>query len=246
MTTRGWKYLEVRPIGESFQRKGDISAFRPAKRYRLHRIDLRPDLEQVRSGFDKDSVVRRVRRAERAGLIEKVGHSESMLSDFYSLLILTRARHRLPPQPYEWFQNLIECMGDALEIRLAYKQDTPIASVLTLRFRESVVYKYGCSDAAYKHLGAMPLLLWRAIEKAKSTGAQEFSLGRSEQDDSGLIGFKDHWTNDSTPIVYWRYPGPVTSELGEGWRVSMMKRVFAHMPKGMLAMMGRLIYRHIG
>jgi hypothetical protein len=241
---RYWNYLEVRPMSGSLHRSGKNSDFWPSKRYRLHRIDLRPDLDQIRLGFHKDSVLRRIRRAEGAGLIEKSGRSEALLKDFYNLLGLTRARHCVPPQPYAWFENLIECLGDALDIRLAYIRETPIAAILTLRFREIVVYKYGCSDARYKNLGATPLLLWRAIAEAKSTGAQEFSMGRSGEDDTGLIAFKNHWTRDSTSLVYWRYPGPVSMK-NEAWRASMAKRVFALMPKRVLAATGRMIYRHI-
>lgn len=241
-----WKYLEVRPINGGFQCKGDESGFRPAKRYHLHRLDLRPDLDQVRRGFDKDSVVRRIRRAERAGLIEKSGRSEDLLKDFYDLLVLTRARHDLPPQPFEWFQNLIDCLGDALEIRMAYKEGVPVTAVLTLRFKNTVIYKYGCSDSRYKSLGAMPLLLWRAIEKAKSTGAEEFDLGRSDEDNSGLIAFKSHWTQHVTQLVYWRFPGPRSLEIRESWRQRMAKRVFGFMPKRLLTAAGNLIYRHIG
>jgi lipid II:glycine glycyltransferase (peptidoglycan interpeptide bridge formation enzyme) len=219
--------------------------FRPSKRYYFHTIDLRPQEDELFRRCHKDSVQRRIRRAERAGLIEKSGRSGALLKDFYDLLGLTRARHGLPPHPYEWFQNLIECLSDALDIRLAYKQKTPVAAILTLRFREIVVYKYGCSDARYKNLGATPLLLWRAITEAKSTGAQEFDLGRSEESDKGLIAFKNHWTQHSTLLVYWRYPGPVSLK-SEAWRVGMAKRVFGLMPKGMLAAAGRMIYRHIG
>ena len=238
-------YLEVRPVNGSFDRKGEPCGFRPARRYRLHSIDLRPDLDQLRQSFDKDSVLRRIGRAERAGLIEKHGRSEDLLKDFYSLVVSTRARHDLPPQPYRWFQNLIDCLGDTLTIRLAYKDTAPVAAVLTLRFRDSVFYKYGASDARYKNLGATPLLLWMAIKESKSTGAKEFSLGRSDEGNAGLITFKNHWTR-STPLVYWRYPGPVCLESRESWRVDMVKRVFGIMPKRVLAAMGKLIYRHIG
>jgi hypothetical protein len=244
--TQALKYLEVRPINESFYPGGGLLGFRPARRYHLHVIDLRPDLGQIRQGFHKDSVLRRIRRAEQAGLVEKTGRSEALLSDFYGLLVLTRARHDLPPQPYKWFRNLIDCLSDALEIRLAYKDKTPLAAVLTLRFKDVALYKYGCSDTKYKHLGAMPLLLWRAIEYAKSTFAREFSLGRSDEDNAGLIAFKNHWTQHTTPLIYWRDPGPATLKSNEDWRISMVKRVFSLMPNRVLAATGRLIYRHIG
>jgi hypothetical protein len=244
--TQALKYLEVRPINGSFYRSGTTPGFRPATRYRLHVIDLRPDLHQIRQGFHKDSILRRIQRAERAGLTEKSGRSDALLNDFYSMLLLTRARHHLPPQPYEWFRSLIDCLGDALEIRLAYKDQAPVAAILTLRFKDVALYKYGCSDLNFKNLGAMPLLLWRAIEHAKSTEAREFSLGRSEENNAGLIAFKNHWTQHSTPIFYWRYPGPALMKLTESWRVTVVKRVFAGMPKRVLAASGRFIYRHIG
>jgi hypothetical protein len=240
------KYIEIRPINGSFFQSEGHSGFRPARRYQLHRLDLRPDLHQIRETFHKDSVLRRIRRAERAGLIEKTGRSDALLNDFYRLLVVTRARHDLPPQPYEWFHNLIECTGDALEIRVAYKDKTPLAAILTLRFKDLALYKYGGSDTEYKNLGAMPLLLWRAIEHAKSTGAHEFSLGRSDEDNAGLIAFKNHWTQHATSLVYWRSPGPPALKSSDDWKVRMAKRVFSVMPKQALPVAGKLIYRHIG
>ena len=244
--TQALKYLEVRPIKGSFHGSEGMPGLRPVRQYHLHVIDLRPDLEQIRQDFHKDSVLRRIRRAERAGLTEISGRSDALLNDFYGLLVLTRARHHLPPQPYAWFRSLIDCLGEALEIRLAYKDKAPVAAILTLRFKDVALYKYGCSDLNFKNLGAMPLLLWRAIEHAKSTGAREFSLGRSEENNAGLITFKDHWTQHSTPLIYWRYPGPASMELTESWRVTVVKRVFAVMPDRALAATGRFIYRHIG
>ena len=132
------------------------------------------------------------------------------------------------------------------KLRLAYKDEAPVAAILTLRFKDVALYKYGCSDAKYKSLGAVPLLLWRAIEHAKSTGAREFSLGRSDDDNAGLLAFKDHWTQHAAPLVYWRDPGPANLTSSDDWRVSMAKRVFSVMPTWVLAATGKLIYRHIG
>jgi hypothetical protein len=175
---REWNYLEVRPINGSFSRKDEQTGFRPAKRYLLHRLNLRPELSELFANLHKSSVQRRIRHAQRVGVTEKCGRSEVLLRDFYNLLVMTRRRHHLPAQPYDWFRNLNDCLGDALEIRLAYQGETPVAAVLTLRFRDFVFYKYGCSDVGYHHLGAIPLLLWRTIEDAKSSGAREFDIGR--------------------------------------------------------------------
>jgi CelD/BcsL family acetyltransferase involved in cellulose biosynthesis len=246
MEHEDWRYLEVRPVNGNFNRKGIEAGFRTSKLYYLHSLDLRPDLRVIFRNLHKDSVQRRIRHATRMGLDCESGRSEKLLDDFYRLLLLTRSRHHLPPQPYAWFRNLILCMGDALELRVAYKQGSPIAGILTLRFRKTICYKYGCLDARYKSLGAVPLLLWRAIEDSKSTGAEEFDLGRSESENKGLVAFKDRWARGHARLMYWRYPASDALVSREGWRLRIAKRVFKWMPDRLLAATGKLIYPHIG
>jgi hypothetical protein len=241
-----WKYLEVRPIDGYFGQKGGGIDFRPTATYFLHRLDLRPDLKEVFQSFNKDSVQRRIRRAERAGLVEKCGRSDDLLKDFYALFVITRSRHRLPPIPYAWFRNLCHCFGEALEIRLAYKDKTPIAAILTLQFRDFVYYKYGCSDARFNKFGATPWLLWKAIAAGKSNGANEFDMGRTEDGNTGLLAFKNHWVPQPKRLVYWQFPHASSLDLVGGWKLEMAKRAFSCMPDRLLTIIGKLIYRHIG
>jgi hypothetical protein len=243
---RDWKYIEVRPINGSYCQETKEIGFQPARQYCLHRLDLRPDLDQVFQSLHRDSVQRRIRRAERAGLVHQRGRSIELLKDFYDLMVLTRHRHHLPPQPYLWFRNLVDCMNDALEIRLAYQGKTPIAAVLNLRFRNTVYYKYGCSDAKFKHLGGTPFLLWKTIEESKAAGVEDFDLGRSDTDNKGLILFKSRWARQPTKLIYWRFPAPDTLDFKEGRKLKRLKWVFACMPNRLLSAVGSLIYRHIG
>ena len=245
-TERNWKYMEIRPLNSDLLHKGDGTRFRLAKQYFIHRLDLRPDLGQIRRGFDKDSVIRRVRRAERDLIREKCGRSENLLRDFYNLLILTRIRHSLPPQPYGWFANLVRYVGERLEIRLAYKEETPIAAILNLRFKDTVYYKYGCLDSRYKGYGGMPFLFWRAIEEAKATGATEFDFGRSDQDNPGLITFKNHWGTTQKSLDYWRSSGSANQKPIEERGSGIARRIVPFMPRWLLTATGKLIYRHIG
>jgi GNAT acetyltransferase-like protein len=238
-----WKYLEIRPIIGDF---GEMSegAFAVASKYWLHTLSLRPSVEELLNSFDKDNVQRRIRRADSANLVEKCGRSLELLRDFYRLFVVTRARHKLPPIPQVWFRNLIECQGEALEIRIAYQKGTPIAAILTIEFRNTVYYKYGCSDVRFKQFGATPWLLWRAIRAAKLNGASTFDLGRTEVDNAGLLEFKNHWVGQPKKLFYWKFPDTVDATAG--WRLSVAKRFFAHMPDPLLRLAGRLLYRHIG
>ncbi len=245
-TERNWKYIEIRPLNSDLLHEGATTGFRLAKQYYIHRLDLRPDLAQIRRGFDKDSILRRVRRAERVGLREKCGRSEDLLRDFYDLLILTRIRHSLPPQPYAWFANLVDCLDDRLEIRLAYKEETPIAAILNLRFKDTIYYKYGCLDSRHKSFGGIPFLFWRAIEEAKASGATEFDFGRSDLDNPGLITFKSHLGAAPKSLDYWRFSGSVNSKPIEERGAGIVRRIVPFMPKWLVTVAGKLIYRHIG
>ena len=242
-----WEYLEVRPIKVNFGQTDNGVGFVPAATYFLHTLDLRPDLDNVFRNLDRDSVQRRVQRAQQAGLVEKRGTSDNLLKEFYRLLVITRRRHHVPPPPYAWFRNLIHCQGEALEIRLAYQSETPVAAILTLRFRDIVYYKYGCSDARFNKFGAIPWLLWNAIAAAKSNGANDFDMGRTEENNAGLLAFKNHWVHYPKQLVYWRFPESSHSfDSADGWKLKMAKRAFSHMPSGLLTIAGKLLYRHIG
>ena len=243
---QGWKYFEVRAIseglGQSIQNTGCV----PVGSYFLHTVNLRPPLNEVFQSLDRDSVQRRIERADRAGLIEKCGTSKELLEDFYSLFVMTRRRHCVPPSPYAWFQNLINCQGAALKIRAAYKDETPVAAILTLRLKDVLYYKYGASDPRFNRLAATPWLFWRAITEAKTNGIREFDLGRTGADEEGLLAFKNHWDSHPRPLFYLRYPAAAATMPLAAPKSKIAGRIFASMPETLLRLMGRVIYRHLG
>jgi Acetyltransferase (GNAT) domain len=241
-----WRYVEVRPVCEEFAKNLAVRGFRPAGNYLLHLIDLRPSLDEVFYSFDKDCVRRRIRRAERAGLVEKTDTSERLLKEFYGLFVETRRRHHVPPPPYLWFQNLVRCLGKSIEIRVAYKDEQPIAAIFTMRFGKTGYFKYGCSDARFHRFGAIPWLLWKAIAAAKSDGAITFDMGRTQDDNAGLLAFKNRWGPKHKRLIYWRFPNAVSLDSADGWKLKTAKRVFSCMPERLLTATGSLIYRHIG
>lgn len=241
--TQRWKYAEMR-TSDTFY--GAEEGFRECKVYRWHRLDLRSSLDALYKGFHKSCIRRRIRHAEHQGLRYEEGRDESLLRSFYDLIVLSRLRKHLPPQPFEWFQNLVSCMGKDVCIRLAFKGDHPIAGILTMSHGKKMYYKYGGSDARFNSLGATPTLLWKAIQAAKSAGMEELDLGRSEVENRGLIQFKERWGAQSVRLTLWRGPiGEVSLSL-EHLKLRLAKSVCASVPQKILVMAGRLMYRHIG
>ena len=245
-TKKKWKYIELRPLAV-WQTDGEIeSSFARGEEFFFHALDLQPSLDTIFHNFHKSCVQRKIRRAEREKLDYESGRSESLLAKFYHLLLITRRRHQLPPQPMAWFRNLADCLGDRLTIRVVSKDGQPIASMLTLSFKNSLVYKYGCSDGKYHNLGGMPLLFWKTIQEAKELGVHQLDLGRSEVDNQGLIEFKEHMGAARSPLAYLRIERQLSGPMLKDWKVRFLRKAVTYMPDPFLKLAGTLLYRYIG
>ena len=237
-----WKYVEIRP---TCFLPGEQTGLEKSVEYSLHRLDLRLGATQLFKNFHKNCVQRKIRRAEREKLQYEEGRSDNLLKRFYALLLATRRRQGLPPQPLSWFRALIDAFGENLKIRVASKNGLPIASILTLAHKKSIVYKYGCSDARFHRHGGMALLFWNTIQQAKDEGLEELEMGRSENTNLGLISFKEHWGAVGRSLNYWTYPYSPHMTSG-AWNKAVLRYVVPACPDAFLSTVGELLYRHIG
>jgi hypothetical protein len=237
-----WDYCEVRPVRFD---PGHSTGLGLSDRFLLHAIDLRPSMGAIFRNFHKNSVQRKIRRAEREALAYEEGNSERLLRHFYKLLVITRRRQHLPPQPITWFRSLIACFGSNLKIRVAFTNGLPIASILTLNYKNTVTYKYGCSDSRFHRLGGMALLFWNTIQQAKAGGYETLDLGRSDSGNQGLSAYKEHWGGIRSSIFYWRYPNRPRSH-ESSWKRMTAERFVKASPDRLLVAAGQLCYRHIG
>lgn len=241
----GCKYIEIRPRSwPSKVPQSDLPLY-PGHSYAFHILNLKSDLDALFRGFHGSCIQRKIRRAEREKLTYEEGRSAYLLDQFYKLLVGTRRRHGLPPQPLRWFQNLIECLGDTLSIRLASKNGLPIASILTLTHKQTITYKYGCSDERFHNLGGMPFLFWETIQRAKQVGFTKLDLGRSDLDNPGLIQFKDHLGAERSTLTYYRYPAPRPASALRTRVTKAARTALSHTPDWGLRAIGNLVYKHL-
>lgn len=236
-------YVELRPLTALDQ---PSSALQVKCTFCRHTLDLKPPIEQIFQRLHKDSIQRKIHRAEREKLSYEVGVSDQLVREFYRLLLMTRRRHQLPPQPVTWFKNLVECMGDSIQIRLARKNGTPIAAMVTLRHRSSIVYKYGCSDARFHNLGGMPFLFWRLIEESRASNVDDIDFGRSDLDNESLVTFKDKFGTKRATLKYYCYSGSQPDSVRHHWDSRVIRRLFSVLPDKLLSAVGGVLYKHTG
>lgn len=238
-----WKYIELRPLSWEMRSGCPLMA---GKSFWFHTLDLTPSLEHVFRTLHKNCIQRRIRRAEHEKLTYERGTSEALLNDFYRLLMITRRRQKLLPQPRAWFRNLVSCMGSNLEIRVARKGSILIAAMLTLSHRRTVYYKYGCSNEEFHHLAGMPFLLWKLIDESKMAGAEQIDFGRTDLDNDGLIRFKDRLGTTRRRLTYFQYPEGARKNGVLASHLHAMRGLFSVLPDALSSRAGQLVYRHIG
>lgn len=243
-----WRYFEIRPretldLGTRLRRTQVAYAF--------HELDLSPSLDTLYGNFHKSSTQRKIRRAERDGLIYREESSKVFLDHFFRLFTISRKRQGLAPQSKKWFASLLDCFGDDMKIRVAFKQERPIAAMVTIRYKDTLTYKYGCSDAEFNNLGSMHLLFWNAIQDAKASGLRYLDFGRCDADQEGLITFKSRWGAAQSEITYSRYGVLEKSThlfdlYSSKWKSRAAKGVLRRVSPVLLPVIGRILYRHIG
>jgi len=238
-----YSYVELRPL---LPLPEESAGFGEASSYYFHVLDVGRSLPQIFAGFHKDSIQRKILRAEREGLSYEKGRSPRLLEEFYGLQLMTRRRHHLLPQPRSWFRNLVECMGEGAEIRVAGSDGRPIAAILTLRHGPTVVYKYGCSWEKFHHFGGMPFLLWRLIEECNHLGVETIDFGRSDIDNHGLIVFKDRFGTRRELLKYFRHWKAAQGHARIRFDSRFMREILSSLPDAAFSAVGGLLYKHMG
>lgn len=232
-----YKYVEIRPLKDCIP-----PAFSLSQRFVWHSLDLGPGLDELFHNLHSNCVRRKIRRAEREGLEIESGNSDSLVDAFFTLQLHTRRKHGLPPQPKKWFLKLVREMQGAATVRVARYSGKPVASIMTLRHKNTETYKYGCSEAEDNNLGGMQLLFWQAIRDAKEAGMTQMDLGRCDLDNEGLARFKERLGAERREMVYFRYPAKVKEDRSKSR--ALASKVFSKLPDSILALSGEILYRH--
>ncbi len=241
LKTRKLKYIEVRPLTWA---GSNINFGCTSEEYMFHGLDMDRPLEELFRRCHRTSIRQPVQRAKREGLSYEVGNSQALLKGFYDLFVASRRKHGAPPSPFKWFSNLVNCLGDAVQVRIASAGNRQIAGILTIQHGSTLVYKYSGSDHSMNKLGATPALLWSAITDAKNVGITKLDMGRSDLKNNGLINFKDNFGALRSKLTYWRAPKASGKSLREGSGV--VGKLFTLMPDIVRVGAGKLLYKHVG
>lgn len=219
--------------------------------YKINVLDLSPDPPEVKKRLNKKTIQYSIRKAIRAGVTIKEENSKRGMREFCRLNELTRKKHGVPSQPKLFFSNIFEQIIAKKRgfILLAMYDAMPVAAGLFLKFKNTVYYKYSASDPQYlSQKTPNHLLTWHAIEQACLTGYRSFDFGRTSQDNTGLIRYKEMWGAESRDLPYCYYPEikGATARKESDLVYRVMTSLWRRLPDAIIAKLGPMIYKYLG
>ena len=153
-----------------------------------------------------------------------------------------------PPQPRRFFEKVFEHVlsgGHGLVISVRFGNKI-IASSFYFHFGNRVMFKYGASEWDYLHLRPNNLIMWEVIRWYGDRKFSTLSLGRTDLDNRGLLRYKRAWGAEESLRRYYRYDIKKRIFLTQRPRQEAYRKILSRIPVGILRVIGRLAYRHLG
>lgn len=123
------------------------------------------------------------------------------LDDFYNLFSRNKRHLGSPPLPREFFEILSEELADCIHLHIVRQGSTPIAGVMSYRFKDTLLAYYSGGLAAYEHTQCNNFMYWKLMEWAVEKGFRQFDFGRSRRE-SGPYHFKTNQGFEPEPLHY--------------------------------------------
>ena len=145
-----------------------------------------------------------VGQAERFGLETEWSDD---LAAFHRLLAASYRRLGTPVYPLRFLLTIRDRFPDAVTLLFVRERGEPVAGVLSLRFRDSVMPLFSGELPRARRLRANNLKYHRLMAHAIEHGLRRFDFGRSRTSNPGAMAFKRHLGCTAIPLPYQVWPG---------------------------------------
>jgi FemAB-related protein (PEP-CTERM system-associated) len=123
------------------------------------------------------------------------------LDDFYYLFSQNKRHLGSPPLPRGFFEALSVELRDCVVLHIVRRGATPIAAVLSFRFKDILLPYYSGGLAAQEYTQCNNFMYWKLMEWGIEQGFRWFDFGRSRRD-SGPYHFKRNQGFEPEPLHY--------------------------------------------
>jgi len=142
-----------------------------------------------------------VRKGLDAGLQVQIGRDHSDRAMHYAVYAQSVRNLGTPVFPRALFDAVLDHFGDDADILTVLNRGEPVASVLSLYHRGTVMPYWGGGTQLARSLRANDVMYFRLMSHARARGCDRFDFGRSKTG-SGAYQFKRNWGFDPQPLAY--------------------------------------------
>ena len=199
-------------------------AWRFAERHSFPTVELRggaiPDQkwqhkQDVYAGFvkalaeDDESQLLAIPRKQRAEvrkglnneLTVRIGTAQQDRDDHYAVYAESVRNLGTPVFPKTLFAAVLDGFGEDADILTVMHEGSPVASVLSLYHRGTVMPYWGGGTWEARRLRANDLMYYALMNHARERGCRSFDFGRSKYG-TGAFSFKKNWGFEPQPLSY--------------------------------------------
>lgn len=189
-----------------------------------------------------------VRKALESGLAVTTGRSGQDRRDHYRTYATSVRNLGTPVFPKKLFDAVLDAFGDDADILTVREAGRPVASVLSLYWRGTVMPYWGGGTADARRLRANELMYFALMCHTRAKGCARFDFGRSKLG-TGPFAYKKNWGFEPQPLVYarWLAPGETARDTNpNSARYRLQVDLWKKLPLWAANRIGPLIARGLG
>jgi len=182
---------------ETRHSKGKYREWPEKDLYVTFRKEMSPDPEENMAAIPRKQRAM-VRKGIKAGLRTEITEN---VDDFYKIYSLSVRNHGTPVFSKKYFKVLKRVFAKQCEMRLVYKENRAISTVMSFYFKDEVLPYYGGGTLEARNSKAFDFMYWEIMKDSCVKGYRVFDYGRSKKG-TGSYSFKKNWGFVPEPLSY--------------------------------------------
>lgn len=142
-----------------------------------------------------------IRKGLKNDLTVRLGTGQQDRADHYAIYAESVRNLGTPVFPKALFDEVLDAFGEDADILTVLSEGKPVASVLSLYHKQSVMPYWGGGTWDARRLRANDVLYYNLMNHARERGCQQFDFGRSKIG-TGAYAFKKNWGFEPQPLSY--------------------------------------------
>jgi lipid II:glycine glycyltransferase (peptidoglycan interpeptide bridge formation enzyme) len=137
--------------------------------------------------------------------VHVVEGDESLVGEYYQMVIATFTRSQIKPQPESYYHRVIQDLGPKgmARLLLANHNNKFIAGAIFLFYKDTAYYWHGASYRDHLSVAPNELIQWELIKWARQNGYKNYDLVRIEPDRlPGIARFKISFGGKTVPCYH--------------------------------------------